>query len=147
LPGGGPVVRAIGPKHPRPQRHDGRAHLRLCRVLAYVLLSNRASWKRLDPSMRDFLTGQIEKLGGRLWDLAEKETKEGIACLTGGSCSDGPAAKMTLVPTRIGDLALVRKSFMETVSPRWAERCGTDCVANWNATVGRIFGLSLAAAN
>ena len=112
-----------------------------------MLLSNRTSWERLDPSIRDFLTAQIEKLSGRLWDLAEKETTEGIACLTGGSCSDGPAAKMTLVPTRISDIALVRKSFLETVSPRWAERCGTDCVANWNATVGRIFGLSLAAAN
>jgi TRAP-type C4-dicarboxylate transport system substrate-binding protein len=111
----------------------------------YVLFANHASWQRLDSSIRDFLTGQIEKLGTRLWDLAEKETKEGIACLTGGSCSDGPPAKMTLVPTRISDIALVRKSFVETVSPRWAERCGTDCVANWNATVGRIFGLSLAA--
>jgi TRAP-type C4-dicarboxylate transport system substrate-binding protein len=113
----------------------------------YVLFANHAAWGRLDPSIRDFLTGQIEKLSGRLWDLAETETKEGITCLTGGPCSDGPTAKMTLVPTRINDIALVRKSFIETVSPRWAERCGTDCVANWNATVGRIFGLSLAAAD
>jgi TRAP-type C4-dicarboxylate transport system substrate-binding protein len=113
----------------------------------YVLFANHAAWGRLDPSIRDFLTAQIEKLSGRLWDLAEKETKEGITCLTDGPCSVGPTAKMTLVPTRISDLALVRKSFLETVSPRWAERCGTDCVANWNATVGRIFGLSIASAN
>jgi TRAP-type C4-dicarboxylate transport system substrate-binding protein len=111
----------------------------------YVLLANRAAWQRFDPALRDFLTVQIDKLGDRLWQVAERETQEGIACLTGGTCSAGPAAKLKLVPTTPEDTALLRKSLLETVSPRWSERCGRECVANWNATVGRTIDLTVAA--
>ena len=113
----------------------------------YVLFANRAAWQRFDPALRDFLTARIDALGDRLWDVAERETEEGIACLTGGPCSAGPAAKMTLVPTSDNDRTLMRKSFVDTVSPRWSQRCGAACVANWNATVGRTFDLTVAAGN
>jgi TRAP-type C4-dicarboxylate transport system substrate-binding protein len=113
----------------------------------YVLFANHAAWQRFDPAVRDFLSTRLETLGDRLWDLAERETQDGIACLTGGACSAGPAANMKLVPSTAADLAAVRKSFTDTVSPRWAERCGPDCVANWNATVGRMLDLTVAAGN
>jgi TRAP-type C4-dicarboxylate transport system substrate-binding protein len=113
----------------------------------YVLLANHAAWQRLDPSLRDFLAAQIDRLGDRLWDAADRETQEGLACLTGGACSAGPAAHMTLVPTNADDRALVRKSLLDTVSPRWAERCGAECIGNWNATIGRMFDLTVAASN
>jgi hypothetical protein len=113
----------------------------------YVLLANHAAWQRFDPAVRDFLTAQIAELGGRLWDAADHETQEGIACLTGGACSAGPPAHMTLSPTTEEDHRLVRKSFVDVVAPRWAERCGAECVANWNRTVGRDFNLTVAASN
>jgi TRAP-type C4-dicarboxylate transport system substrate-binding protein len=113
----------------------------------YVLFANHAAWQRFDPSVRDFLTAQIDKLGDELWQAADRETQEGMACLTGGTCNAGPAAHMTLVPTTDEDRTLVRKSFMDTVSPRWSERCGAVCVANWNATIGRVFHLTVAASN
>ena len=113
----------------------------------YVLLANHAAWQRFDPKLRDFLTAHLEALGDRLWNAADRETQEGLSCLTGGACSAGPPADMTLVPTSAEDRALVRKSLLDTVAPRWSERCGTDCVANWNATVGRIFDLTVTANN
>jgi TRAP-type C4-dicarboxylate transport system substrate-binding protein len=113
----------------------------------YVLFANHAAWERFDPAVRDFLTTQINELGDRLWDAADRETREGIACLTGGECSAGPAAHMTLVPTTDEDRKLVRRSFMNTVAPRWAERCASECVANWNGTIGRLFDLTVAATN
>ena len=113
----------------------------------YVLFANHAAWQRFSPALRDFLTAQIDRLGDRLWDAADRETQEGLACLTGGACSVGPAAHMTLVPASADDRALVRKSFIDTVSPRWAERCGAECVNNWNATVGRTYDLTVAASN
>jgi TRAP-type C4-dicarboxylate transport system substrate-binding protein len=111
----------------------------------YVLFANRTAWQRFDPAVRDFLTAQIAELGDRLWDAADRETQEGIACLTGGACSAGPAAHMTLSPTSEEDHKLVRKSLLDVVSPRWAQRCGAECVANWNRTVGREFNLTVAA--
>jgi TRAP-type C4-dicarboxylate transport system substrate-binding protein len=113
----------------------------------YVLFANHAAWQRFSPALRDFLTVQIDHLGDQLWDAADRETQEGIACLTGGPCSAGPAAHMTLVPTNADDRALERKTLLDTVSPRWAARCGADCIANWNATVGRMFDLTVAASN
>jgi TRAP-type C4-dicarboxylate transport system substrate-binding protein len=113
----------------------------------YVLFANHAAWQRFDPALRDFLTQQIDQLGDELWQAADRETQEGMACLTGGACNAGPPAHMTLVPTTDADRTLVRKSFLDTVSPRWSERCGAVCVANWNATIGRVFNLTVAASN
>jgi TRAP-type C4-dicarboxylate transport system substrate-binding protein len=113
----------------------------------YVLFANHAAWQRFSPALRDFLSAQIDRLGDRLWDAADRETQEGISCLTGGACSAGPAAHMTLVPTTADDRTLERKSLLDTVSPRWAARCGAECVANWNATIGRMFDLTVAASN
>jgi hypothetical protein len=28
------------------------------------------------------------------------------------------------------------------VLPRWAARCGAECVRNWNDTVGKVVGLT-----
>jgi hypothetical protein len=33
------------------------------------------------------------------------------------------------------------------VSPRWSERCGAECVTNWNQTIGRLLDLTVAANN
>ena len=112
----------------------------------YVLLANRSSWERFDPRVRDFLIAQLDQLSDQLWPAAEQETQEGIACLTGnGTCNAGPPAHMTLVPTSDADRKLVRQSFTKVVSPRWAERCGAECVNNWNQTIGRMFDISVAA--
>ncbi len=112
----------------------------------YVLFANRAAWLRFDPAVRDFLTTEVDRLGDQLWEAAEHETQEGIACLTGtGACSAGVPAHMTLVPASAEDRKAMRQSFTTVVSPRWSERCGAECVANWNETIGRLFDLTVAA--
>jgi TRAP-type C4-dicarboxylate transport system substrate-binding protein len=112
----------------------------------YVLFANRAAWERLAPAVRDFLTAQIDQLGDQLWAVAEQETEDGFACLTGkGNCKSGVPGHMTLVPTTDEDRKLVRQSFATVVSPRWSERCGAECVANWNQTIGRQFDITVTA--
>jgi TRAP-type C4-dicarboxylate transport system substrate-binding protein len=112
----------------------------------YVLLANRAMWEHLGPKVRDFLDAQIDRLGEELWTAAAQETAEGMACLTDtGPCNAGPPAHMTLLPTSDDDRRLVRQSFSKVVSPRWSERCGAECVANWNQTIGRQFDIAVAA--
>jgi TRAP-type C4-dicarboxylate transport system substrate-binding protein len=114
----------------------------------YVLFANRAAWERFDPKVRDFLTAQIDELSGKLWDAAEQETQEGIACLTGhGTCSSGSPGSMKLVATTDDDRKLVRQSFTKVVSPRWSDRCGAECIKNWNETIGRQFDITVAASH
>ena len=112
-----------------------------------ILIANHAAWRRFDPSVRDFLSARIAELGDRLWADAAHESQEGLACLTGGNCAAGPPAHMTLVPTTDEDRALVHKSLVQTVLPRWSQRCGAQCIDNWNETIGRMVGLTAATSN
>ncbi len=52
---------------------------------------------------------------------------------------------MVLVEPTSEDLAIRDKVANDVVLARWAERCGADCAANWNSTVGSILGLTAAA--
>jgi hypothetical protein len=52
---------------------------------------------------------------------------------------------MTLVEPSEADLKARDSIATEVVLARWAERCGADCAANWNETVGPILGLTAAA--
>jgi hypothetical protein len=92
--------------------------------------------------VQQFLKTNIRKLEKDIFDQNIRENDLGIACNTGGACSEGPAASMTLVPVSEADLALRRAALLETVLPRWAKRCGEACVKQWNDTVGKIANLT-----
>jgi hypothetical protein len=32
-----------------------------------------------------------------------------------------------------------------TIVPRWAKECGDDCVKDWNATMGKVVGITASA--
>ena len=49
---------------------------------------------------------------------------------------------MILVNTATGDLELRRKALLEQVLPRWAARCGAECVRNWNDSAGKVVNLT-----
>jgi hypothetical protein len=49
---------------------------------------------------------------------------------------------MTLVPVSPGDVELRRQALLNQVLPRWAGRCGTECVSNWNNSVGKVVNLT-----
>jgi hypothetical protein len=48
---------------------------------------------------------------------------------------------MVLVEPSKSDLVVRNKVATDVILPRWAERCGPECAANWNRTVGKILDL------
>ena len=52
---------------------------------------------------------------------------------------------MKLIEPSADDLAARDKIATDVVLARWAERCGVDCAADWNNTVGKIIGLTATA--
>lgn len=98
-----------------------------------VFVAHGPSWSALPAPLRELLQRELPRLEAAIWNEAERETAEGVACSTGrGACSTGRAERMTLVPPGARDEAL-RRSLLETeVLPRWLERCGLDCAAEWN---------------
>ena len=84
---------------------------------------------------------EFRKLEKDVYEQNIRENDLGLACNTGGQCSEGPAAKMTLVQPSPADLELRRKALLEHVLPRWASRCGSECVKDWNQSVGKVVKL------
>ena len=91
------------------------------------------------------MTTEISTLNEAMWAETATEDDVAISCITGGACEIGEAGNMTLVEPTAEDLALRDTIATDVVLARWAERCGEDCAANWNATVGPILGLTAAA--
>lgn len=58
-----------------------------------------------------------------------------------GPCAIGEVGNMTLVEPTKSDLVVRNNVAVDVILPRWAERCGPECAANWNRTVGKILGL------
>ncbi|EPJ43266.1 MAG: putative transport protein [Osedax symbiont Rs1] len=48
---------------------------------------------------------------------------------------------MVLVEPSVQDLIIRDKIAREVILPRWAQRCGPECAANWNRTVGKVLNL------
>ena len=104
---------------------------------------NLKTWQKLDPKVRSFLEKEIAELENRIWAAAAEETQQGYDCNAGkDSCTMGTKAKMTVVPVSDADKAALKKALTETVLPKWAARCAGDCVADWNASVGKVVGLT-----
>lgn len=100
------------------------------------------TWKRLAPDIRDTLRAAVGDLETRIWAAADRETMNGIACNIGSeSCIGGRRGKMKLVEISAEDETTRRRMLIEVSLPRWLERCGSGCIASWNATIGPVVNL------
>jgi TRAP-type C4-dicarboxylate transport system substrate-binding protein len=102
-----------------------------------------AAWNRLNPKVQDFLVTQIAELNRDIWGRTELETRDGLACNTSeGECRFGTEAHMQRVAVSEADHTLLQRVLRDVVLKRWAQRCGAECTAEWNSTVGAAVGLS-----
>lgn len=106
---------------------------------------NMDKWNSLSADQQALMQSEVSALTEAMWAETATEDDVAISCITGGKCEIGDAGSMTLVEPTTGDLALRDKIATDVVLARWAERCGVDCAANWNKTVGPILGLIAAA--
>lgn len=124
--------------------HEVTTHLHAMPVTWGMALmgANSDSWYALDPPLRVLLRNELPKLEADIWAANEHETKLGIDCNIGTStCVGGRKGKMTLVPLSPAD-ELRRKDILKaTVLPRWLHRCGPQCAAIWDQTIGPALGI------
>jgi TRAP-type C4-dicarboxylate transport system substrate-binding protein len=106
--------------------------------------ANSKSWDNFSPAVQTFLTGELKKLEDGLWTIGAQATKEGVNCNTGkGECTLGKKGNMTLVKITDADKALKKQLLQNVVLVKWGQRCGKDCAAKWNETVGKVVGLQI----
>jgi TRAP-type transport system periplasmic protein len=108
--------------------------------------ANLDNWNRLDPKVQDFLTAEFKKMEDRQWKQATADVKDGVNCNTGlGECKDGIKADpaMKLVEMSDADKAKLQTFVTNRVLKGWAERCGPECTADWNGSVGKVLGVTV----
>ena len=105
--------------------------------------ANLKWWNAQDPKVQAFLSARLAKLEDDMFGLAAKETEIGLACNTKGPCAIGKPAGMTLVPVTDADIALRKKALTEAVLPAFKKRCGDECAAKWNETIGKSMGVQI----
>jgi TRAP-type C4-dicarboxylate transport system substrate-binding protein len=105
--------------------------------------ANLDTWERLDPAVREFLEASIADLENDVWDFTARENQDALNCNIGADpCEYGTKASMTLAELSDADRAELKRVMEEVVIPRWAERCGSACAEEWNATVGAVVGIT-----
>lgn len=107
-----------------------------------VLVVNIDAWNELDADVRMIIESQMRAHEDDMWELNRSEGELGILCNTTGPCPEGEPGGMIRVDATEEDLKLLRQIMLETVLPRWAERCGNDCAIQFNNTIGKVNGLS-----
>ena len=105
----------------------------------YVLtVMNMDTWNGLSPEEQKKLQGLVnEKLEKPVWETTARESKEGLDCLTGGTCPHGEANNMSLVPLSMTDLVRARMILTDDILPAWGKLVSTETSERWNATAGK----------
>ncbi|RMH48938.1 MAG: TRAP transporter substrate-binding protein DctP [Alphaproteobacteria bacterium] len=105
--------------------------------------ANKAWWDGLPEDIRALLRKELAAVEAEMWALNARENEIGINCNTTGPCPLGDPAGMVRVDPGPEDLALREKALREAVLPGFKARCGADCVAAFNATIGPVVGLTI----
>jgi len=110
-----------------------------------VTAINMDKWNSLSAEAQSLIeTSIMADFEGPAWDSAQNALVDDIACLTGnGECPAGDARSMTLVEASDADFAKARSILETEVLPEWAERAGQDWADRWNASVGKVVGVSI----
>ncbi len=105
---------------------------------------NLDKWNSWPKDVQDFFTAEFAKFQDKMWDTATKSTEQAANCNVGKEpCTMGKPAKMTIVAMSDADKAKAKELTQSTVLVDWGKRCGKDCAAEWNGTVGKVLGLTI----
>jgi len=104
--------------------------------------ANLAAWQALPPDLQEQVRAGVTELESQIWEAADRETGEGLACNAGlPACSQARRGNMTVVPVTSADNDRRRHLLTDVVLPSWVGRCGPDCVDAWNAHIAPVFGI------
>jgi TRAP-type C4-dicarboxylate transport system substrate-binding protein len=124
--------------------HDVTTHVHAMAITwgLSIFGANTDSWGALPSELRALLRQELPRLEARIWEAADRETIEGLACNTGAaSCVKGRKGRMTEVRVTPEDERRRREVLATRILPRWLQRCGPACSDVWNKTIGPVSGV------
>jgi TRAP-type C4-dicarboxylate transport system substrate-binding protein len=105
---------------------------------------NMNTWKSLSADSQKLISSEIGKLEDEQWIATKKADQIGMDCNASGPCPKGEPGGMVAIEPSAADNAQVQSIVQNFVLKRWAGRCGDACAAEWNATVGKVLGMTAA---
>ncbi|MGI9335716.1 MAG: TRAP transporter substrate-binding protein [Gammaproteobacteria bacterium] len=108
---------------------------------ATFLAINNDTWNKLSEDSQSLITEELNKVQDEMWVSTKKLDQIGMDCNAEGPCDLGEPGKMVPIEPTGDDQALLADIVQNFVLKRWAERCGKDCAAEWNSTVGEVVGV------
>lgn len=104
--------------------------------------ANTAAWRAIPEDLRERLRGGLRQLEREIWEAAEQQTEDGLACLAGRpGCKGGRPGRMTIVEERWQDELRRLQLLNDTILPSWLQRCGPECTEVWNRDIAPTLGL------
>jgi TRAP-type C4-dicarboxylate transport system substrate-binding protein len=105
---------------------------------------NLDSWNSFPPEAQAFFTEQFQQLEDQMWNTAAEATADAENCnFAKEPCEFGTIVEMTPVPIDDADKEKHKELMQEVVLLEWGKRCGEDCAAEWNDTVGQVVGMQI----
>ena len=102
------------------------------------------TWQSLSTDQQQKLTKLIkEKLEYPAWLVTERETREGVECLTGGECPHGKPGSLGLIPVTAEAQKAATQVLLNNVLPAWSKKVKPEVVTEWNDTIGKVVGLTI----
>jgi len=122
--------------------------IRLGYASSIMAMSNKA-WGSLNDETQALIQSEAAKMEEEMWAATALNDQRGMDCNASGPCKDPsgtkdlPTGGMIPIEPTDKDKAILKDVVENFVLKRWAKRCGTQkCVDEWNATIGKISGMT-----
>jgi TRAP-type C4-dicarboxylate transport system substrate-binding protein len=107
------------------------------------LAMNLKVWNGLDDETKAMFRKELAALEEEMWIATAANDQRGMDCNASGPCDLGEPGGMVPIEPTAADKEKLKKVVEEFVLKRWAKRCGTQqCIDEWNATIGKLAGVT-----
>jgi len=103
---------------------------------------NLDTWNGLNAETQALITAEAKKLEDEIWAFESSLDQKGMDCNASGPCDKGEPGGMVPITPTDEDQAMLKDISENVVLKRWAARCGKECADEWNATIGKIVGMT-----
>ncbi len=105
---------------------------------------NLDTWNGLNKETQDLIMSEAKKLEEQIWAFESSLDQKGMDCNAAGPCDKGDPGGMVPITPSADDQAMLKDIAQNVVLKRWAKRCGKACADEWNATIGKVVGMTAA---
>ena len=103
---------------------------------------NLDTWNGFNEETQNLIMAEAKKLEDDIWAFESSLDQKGMDCNAAGPCDKGEPGGMVPITPSDEDQAMLNDIAKNVVLKRWAARCGKKCADEWNATIGKVVGLT-----